>query len=412
MTKTHKTILTSFLVLVAIFLLSSSTALAGVFENISNILSGSKKATSTPKKVDNKKTEKYKSFVGYEKAVTSAVSKSNPSVVAIAITKELRTMTQCQYDYELLPKEYQELFGDLKIQKPCPGKTKEKKVGGGSGFIVSSDGLIVTNKHVVQDKNAEYTVITNKGSKYKAEILAKDPAEDIAILDIDATGLNPAELGNSDKIKLGQTAIAIGNALAEFSNTVSVGVISGLSRNITATGGAFMERIRGVIQTDAAINQGNSGGPLLNLKGKVIGINTAVARGSENIGFAIPINRVKQDIKSVKKTGEIKTPFLGVRYIPITPKLAKKRDLPKERGALLRGTRGGPAILPGSSAAKAGLKPEDIILRVDGKKVTPKMPLGALIQQHRVGETINLKVFRDGRTINLQATLQERPSKL
>ncbi len=192
-------------------------------------------------------------------------------------------------------------------------KKEKQKVGGGTGFIVSSDGLIVTNKHVVSDKDAEYTVYLSDGKKYKAKVLAVHPVDDLALIKINASGLPTLKLGDSDKIKLGQFVLAIGNALAEFQNTVSFGVISGLKRSITASdesGG--VERLEDLIQTDAAINFGNSGGPLINLRGEVIGINTAIAGGAENIGFAIPVNRVKKMIDEFRQRGKIEIPFLGV----------------------------------------------------------------------------------------------------
>ena len=167
-------------------------------------------------------------------------------------------------------------------------------MGGGRGFIVSGDGVILTNKHVVSDTEAQYTVLTNDGKKYSAKVLARDSNIDIAIIKVEAFGLPTIKLGNSDSIQVGQTAIAIGNALGEFRNTVNVGVISGLSRNITASGGGLTEAIYNVIQTDASINPGNSGGPLINMRGEVIGINTAIAQNAQSIGFAIPVNQIKK----------------------------------------------------------------------------------------------------------------------
>src|SRR3989344_8920433 len=244
----------------------------------------------------------YSPTVDYEEAVVKAVEDGSKSVVSIIISKNLPVIEQCPYDpFSNLSPDVRQFFGGgFEFSQPCQKGTKLEKVGGGSGFIVSNDGLILTNKHVVSDTKAEYTVITYDGKKYDAKVLARDSAQDLAIIKINATGLKPAKLGDSDSIKLGQTAIAIGYSLGEFSNTVSVGVISGLSRPITASGANIgAETIQGVIQTDAAINPGNSGGPLLNLKGEVIGVNTAVASGAENIGFAIPVNQAKRDIESV-----------------------------------------------------------------------------------------------------------------
>ena len=278
---------------------------------------------------------------------------------------------------------------------------------------MSKEGVVVTNKHVVLDTEANYTVLTNDGERYDAEILARNPIRDIALLKIDlvadASEFNPAALGDSDSLRLGQTAIAIGNALGEFRNTVSVGVVSGLSRTVTAFGDGFVETIEGVIQTDAAINKGNSGGPLLNLKGEVIGMNTAIVSGAQNIGFAIPINHVKRDIESVRRSGSISIPYLGVRYITITPEIAKEWELSVERGALVRGTQEGPAVLPGSPAVEAGIRAEDIILAFDEEKITSERSLGSIIQDFNVGDVVLLTILRDGEELSLQVMLAEFP---
>ncbi len=354
----------------------------------------------------------YQPTMDYERAVIDAVKKTSPAVVSITISKYVPILEQCPYSpFSDLPQEFQQFFGDQnQFYAPCnTGKKELQEVGSGSGFIISSNGLILTNKHVVSDKNASYTVFTNDGKKYDAKVLARDPVQDLAVVRINAENMPTIELGDSDQLELGQTAIAIGNALGEFRNTVSVGVISGLSRTVTAGGANFgQETIQGVIQTDAAINPGNSGGPLLNLRGQVIGINTAVASGAQGIGFAIPINRAKRDIESVKTSGEIQVAFLGVRYIAITPELAKKEKLSVEYGALVRGSSDGPAIQKNSPAEKAGIKAEDIILEVDGKKVTSESPLGDIISQKNVGQTVTIKILRDGKEITVTATLEKR----
>jgi serine protease Do len=359
----------------------------------------------------------YQPAIDYEKAVVEAVKKASPAVVSITISKNVPIIENCPYNpFSDLPPEFQQFFGNQfpQFSAPCnTGKTKLQEIGGGSGFIISSDGMILTNKHVAGDKTASYTVFTNDGKKYDAKILAVDPTQDLAVLKINASGLPTVELGDSDTIELGQTAIAIGNALGEFRNTVSVGVISGLARNVTASGGigGGVETITGVIQTDAAINPGNSGGPLLNLRGQVIGINTAIAENAQNIGFAIPINQAKRDIKSVVATGEIQAPFLGVRYTMVTPELAKKQNLPVDYGALVRGSSDGPAVQPGSPAEKAGVEAEDIILEINGKKVDQDHTLGYIISQFNVGDAVTLKINRGGKEITLTATLAKRPAE-
>jgi serine protease Do len=355
----------------------------------------------------------YKPAIDYEEAVTKAVEEASPSVVSIVISKDLPIIERCPYNpFGNLPPGFEDFFGDFDFgfTFPCEKGSKRQEVGGGTGFIISEDGLILTNKHVVLDSKADYTVLTNDGKKHNAKVLARDPVQDLAIIKIEQSGLKPAKLGNSDSIKLGQTAIAIGNALGEFRNTVSVGVISGLAREITASGGGgFSERIEGVIQTDAAINQGNSGGPLLNLKGEVIGINTAVAQGAQNIGFAIPINQAKRAIDSVKKTGSIKVPYLGVRYLVVTAEMAKAQKLPVDYGVLVRGTEEGPGVIPDSPAAKAGLQAEDIILEVNGVKITKDKSLSSLIQRYSIGDKIKLKVQRGNKVLDFEVTLDERP---
>lgn len=356
----------------------------------------------------------YKPAVDYENAVIAAVEKASPAVVSIVVTKDLPIIEQCPYDpFSDIPSELKQYFnlqGGSSFSRPCNnGKTERKEVGGGTGFIVDAGGLVITNKHVVFDEKASYTVLTNDGKKYDAKVLARDPNIDLAVVKIDAGGLPVLNLGNSDSVKLGQTAITIGNALGEFRNTVSVGVISGLARTITASGEGFgAEKIEGVLQTDAAINPGNSGGPLLNLKGEVIGINTAMAQGAQSVGFALPINMVKKSIDSVKTNGKIVTPYLGVRYLMITDDLAVKEKLSVKSGALIRGGDDGPAVVPESPAEKAGILAEDIITVVNGEEIKDGNSLVALLMKHSAGEKVKLKIMRKGKEMEVEAVLGER----
>lgn len=372
-------------------------------------------AVTTPKNVQEQKARTYQSPLDYERAVIDAVKKASPAVVSITISKYVPIVEQCPYNpFDNLPPNFRQFFGDSgnTFYTPCDtGKKELQEIGGGSGFIISSNGLILTNKHVVFDSKASYTVFTNDGKKYLATVLARDPVQDLAVVKIEAENLPTVELGDSDQLELGQTAITIGNALGEYRNTVSTGVISGLSRTVTAGGAGFgQETIQGVIQTDAAINQGNSGGPLLNLRGQVVGINTAMASGAQSIGFAIPINRAKKDIESVRASGEIQTAFLGVRYVMITPEMIQKKNLSVSYGALVFGDKSGQAVLPESPAEKAGLKDGDIIIEVDGKKIDSANLLGDMISQKNVGQTITLKIYRDGKEMTVTATLEKRPS--
>jgi len=360
----------------------------------------------------------YNSQVAYEQKIIEVVQKSSPAVVSIIITKNVPIVERYYTNpFEELPPEFQQFFWpffQFEIPQYQERGTEKREVGGGTGFIISSDGLILTNKHVVSDENAEYTVFLTNGDKYQAKILAQDPIDDIALIKIEANNLPTLPLGNSDGVQLGQTVIAIGNALSEFRNTVSVGVVSGLARSVVASDQmGNVETIEDVIQTDAAINFGNSGGPLINLNGEVIGINTAIASGAENIGFAIPINRASKDIRSYQTSGKISAPFIGIRYTIITPSLQKEKNLPVDYGALVsKGQNGEPAVFPDSPAASAGIKEGDIILEINGQKITVDRSLSAIIKNYNAGEKIILKVLRDQQELNIEVVLADRPDNL
>ena len=283
--------------------LITGASIGDFFKNLPflNKIFNAKQATSTPQSLNLKPSSETYKPTDYELQIINAAKTASPAVVAITISKYVPIIEQCPYNpFSDLPPEFQQFFGqNLQFYQPCQKGTKLQEVGGGSGFIISADGLILTNKHVVQDTAAEYTVFTNDGKKYSAKVLARAPNIDIAVIKISASNLPTIKLGDSDSIQVGQIAIAIGNALGEFRNTVNIGVVSGLSRNITASGGGGLtETIYNVIQTDASINPGNSGGPLLNLRGEVMGINTAIAQNAQSIGFTIPINQVKEIISN------------------------------------------------------------------------------------------------------------------
>ena len=388
---------------------SVSLAQGNLWDNFLNFLL----PTATSSKITAPNPVSYQPPIDYEEAVIKTVETNAPAVISIIVSKDLPIIENCPVDpFGNLPPEFQQFFGpDFKFQQPCAnskGATQKQEIGGGSGLIVAPNGLILTNKHVVADTAASYTVLTNDGKRYDAKVLARDPVQDLAIVKIQADGLPTVKLGDSDSIRLGQSTVAIGNALGEFRNTVSSGIVSGLSRAIDAGGGATTERLDGLIQTDAAINPGNSGGPLLNLRGEVIGIDTAIAEGAQNIGFAIPINAAKRDIESVKQTGTISVPFLGVRYILINQDLVDQEKLSVDHGALVRGNQDGPAVVPNSPAAKAGLQTADIILELNGEKISLDKSLASLIQKYKVGDTIQLKVLRAGKELKLAVTLGER----
>ena len=346
-------------------------------------------------------------IAGQQTLVVSTVKKSDPSVVSIIITKNVPK-------YETIyqnPFGVNSPFGNLfQIPSLKQNGTEKKEVGGGSGFFVNSEGLIVTNRHVVNDKNAEYTVLTNDGKKHDAKVVARDTVLDVALIKIDGSGYSALSLGDSDKLELGQSVIAIGNALGEFRNSVSVGVISGLARSITAGDGQGQsEALDHVIQTDAAINPGNSGGPLLDIFGNVVGVNVAVAQGSENIGFSLPINSIKSVINSVEKTGKIVRPYLGVRYITITQDIKDKNNLSVDYGVLVKqgATTSDLAVIPGGPADKAGIVENDIILEIDGKKLDDKTSLATIIRENNVGDVITLKILHKGEEKVVKVTLEE-----
>lgn len=345
-----------------------------------------------------------------ENMIVSAVERVSPAVVSIIATKNLPVLEEYYGDPFGGNDLFRQFFPQFQFPQYRERGTQRQQIGSGSGFFVTDNGYIITNRHVVDDTQAEYTVITNSGARHKASVVARDPIHDLAILKIDGSNYPTVTLGDSNSIKIGQTAIAIGNALGEFQNTVSVGVISGQHRTITAGGrGAQTEELRQVIQTDAAINPGNSGGPLLNSRGEVIGINTAMAGGAENIGFALPVNLAKKDLESIKANGKITYPFLGIQYVIITPEVKQSRNLSVDYGALLTpGNNGGSAIVPGSPAEKAGLRNGDIILELDGTRITKDRSLAELIEEHKVGDTVRLKVLRDGKELDINVILSER----
>lgn len=357
--------------------------------------------------------EQEAAFVSEEEMIIAAVKKVSPSVVSIIITKDLPIMETYYYNpFE----EFKEFFGDnfgIEIPQQRQNGTERTEIGGGTGFIVSEDGLILTNKHVVLDEEADYTVLTNEGESFDAQVLARDPFQDIAILKIETDRKLPVvELADSDKLQIGQSVIAIGNVLGEFRNSVSVGIVSGLGRTITASSGDFSEVLDNIIQTDAAINKGNSGGPLLNLRGEVIGINTAVDLTAENVGFAIPIGKAKRDIVQVKETGEISYPFLGVYYVLITPSLQEEYELGIGYGAWVGHDRLGEetniAVFPDSAADKAGLRRDDVILELNGEKIDLENTLARIIDNYFPGDKAALKIWRNGEEMMLEAVLGKR----
>ncbi len=345
-----------------------------------------------------------------EDRVVATVKNASPAVVSVVATKDLPVIEQFYVNPFEGDPFFEHLFPDIRVPQFRQRGTVEKQVSSGSGFIISTDGLVVTNKHVVNDADAHYTILTNDGRKLAAKVLARDPAQDLAVLKVEEKNLPVLSLGDSELLQVGQSVVAIGNALGEFRNTVSVGIVSGLRRSVTAQGpgGGDPVELRNIIQTDAAINPGNSGGPLLNLRGEVVGINTAMAQGAENIGFAIPINQAKRAIDDVKVTGKITYPFLGVRYLIVTADIKSERKLTVDYGALILAGEDQPAVVVGSPAHKAGLRAGDIILEFGGKRVDLEHPLWTLIAERRVGEKITLNILREGKEETREVVLEEK----
>jgi serine protease Do len=321
-----------------------------------------------------------------ESVVIDVAESVSPSVVTVAIETPQRRVL------EFSP------FGGLR-QRVEEGQQRDI----GTGFIVSADGLIITNKHVVSNTEATYTVVTKDGTEHEVKQISRDPSNDLAILKIDAGNLDPVELGDSEGLRAGQFVIAIGTALGEFRHTVTTGVISGLGRGIVAGSAlqGFVERLDDVIQTDAAINPGNSGGPLLNSSGQVIGVNVAVAAQAENISFAIPINVVKEALTQFNQTGNFASrPYLGVEYQMVSAQSAILNDVPQ--GAYVVN------VIAGSPAANAGVLADDIITRIDNEGLKDvEGGLAEVISKKRPGQQVSLEVWRDGETLQMNATLSE-----
>lgn len=292
------------------------------------------------------------------------------------------------------------------------GRVSNQEVSGGTGFIITSDGLIMTNKHVVADATSSYKVVLNDGRIFDAKIQATDPLNDLAVVKIDAKDLPTVQLGSSSDLQIGQFVIAVGNALGEFQNSVSFGVVSAKNRSINAEG----EELTDLIQTDAAINPGNSGGPLVNLAGQVVGIDTAIASngsgGSIGVGFALSIDSVKTVIDSVRKNGTIIRPYLGVRYIPVNKAVQTTNNLTVDYGALVaRGSTATElAVLPGSPADKAGILENDIILQVNGQRIDENNTLSSVMSKFNVGDTVTLHIQRKGAEMDVKVTLAQMPT--
>lgn len=321
-----------------------------------------------------------RTIITEDNAVIAAVEKTSPSVVAIGATQRVFN----PFNPFALP------------------RNKNSTIG--TGFVVSDKGIIVTNKHVVADDGTRYTVVTGEGKRFEIKKIYRDPVLDLAVVEIEGDKMQALELGDSSKLRVGQTVIAIGNALGQFTNTVTTGVVSGLGRRVVA-GDPFSgseESLDNLVQTDAAINPGNSGGPLLNSAGQVIGVNVATTEGAQNIGFAIPINAVKKIVDEFIQKGEVSHPYLGISYRFISKDVAIMNEVPQ--GAYIQ------SVIQASSADKAGLKEGDIIIKVDDQSVDSEVKIPEIIGSKKVGDKLTLTVWNDGNERKLEAILQELPN--
>lgn len=338
----------------------------------------------TPRNIE----EKRQTVVQEGEVIADIAQKVSPSVVSI-VTEQQST-----------------------VDNPYFGPRTRTSKAAGTGLIIDSNGLILTNKHVAPSGTGKVQVVTSDGTQYDdVEIVGRDPLNDLAILKVkNPKNFKAAILGNSDGVRTGQKVIAIGNALGQFQNTVTSGIISGMGRPIEAgdESGSTSEQLTNLFQTDASINSGNSGGPLLNFNGEVIGINTAVAADAENIGFSIPINEAKGIVDSVKTTGKISRPYIGVQYVMLTADTAKELNLSVQEGAYISKNDG--SVVSGSPAQKAGLLAGDVITSVNKVELNGTTSLSSAVGKFKVGDTVELTVLRDGKQQKINVTLAEAPT--
>ncbi|NQV90498.1 trypsin-like peptidase domain-containing protein [Candidatus Uhrbacteria bacterium] len=337
-----------------------------------------------------------------ESASIAVVERVTPAVVSIVVKKE-RGVLESESSYFLGNQFY--------FTEPSTEANRNElvEVSSGTGFFVTKDGYLLTNRHVVDEEGVTFFVVTNDGEELPAELIDIDPLRDIAVLRVEGEDFPIVTLSDSDTIRIGQTVIAIGNTLSEFRNTVTKGVVSGINRRVTAGDSYDAEVIEQAIQTDAAINPGNSGGPLINLLGEVIGINTAVSFQGESVAFAIPINEAKRAVEDVQLYGRIVRPWLGVRYVLVTPSQDENSVEEYEVGALVvAGDQPGEVgVFSGSPADLAGIQEDDIIIAVNELPLSEDHALAELISVYRPGEVIRLTVLRLDQKIDVEVTLAE-----
>lgn len=371
---------------VAIFVLSFAGGWLGGSSRVDNKLS-----------IENQPNTSFSGSKNTGNTIRSIADSVGPSVVSINVTSAVASSGS-----DLL---YSQLFGYDLSPKP--------RQSAGTGVIISQDGLVMTNRHVVPSGVTKVSVTLSDGTELEdvrvLDRTANNDSLDIAFLKIgDTKGkkLTVAKLGDSSKMRIGDSVVAIGNTLGQFQNTVTTGILSGYGRSIQASGGNDgVETLDDLFQTDAAINQGNSGGPLVNMGGEVVGINTAIAEGAQTVGFAIPINNVKGIIKSIEKTGKIERPYLGVRYVLLTDDIAKELRLKASRGAYIPKSADGGGVIKGGPADKSGIKEGDVITKIDGKTIDEKTSLVSVLGKKNVGDTVRVSINRDGSVKNIDVRL-------
>ncbi len=402
---------------VSVFVLAAAGGLAGYFLGV---------GLDAPEQTRPDIAQTSHSVFVEESLTIDAIEKVNPSVVSIVASKQLAAMRRPVSLFDLFGSEFGfgmpgrlgQPDGINRSQEADTPDLPRQKVGGGTGFIISTEGLVLTNKHVIDDATAEYSVVLADGNELYAKVLSKDPLNDIAFVQLfmdedlskRPSGLSVVSLGDSDSLSVGSKVIAIGNALSEFDNTTTSGIISGLGRSITASNGmGTADKLSNLLQTDASINPGNSGGPLVNLNGEVIGINTAIAQSANGIGFAIPINEAKNLVEAVLEYGKIVRPMLGVRYVEINPQIAEQLDLDVDYGAFLQDdiASGFRAVVKGGPADEAGLRSGDIILAINDVPINRETSLQKQVSRYKPKQKVNLKVWRDAKQIEVEVELGE-----
>ena len=345
-----------------------------------------------------------------QEQIIATIRQTMPSVVSILLSQHLEHITKSHPPeaYPFFPAHQRQLKERMEHEMKDEHKGY---AGGGSGFIVDGSGLIVTNKHVVGDPALDYTAILADGRRFPATVVTVDPLNDVAVLRIDAQGLVPVTFGDASALQIGQYVLAIGNALGVFKNTVSLGIVSGLSRSVSAQGetDGSTHELRGLIQTDAAINPGNSGGPLVTLDGRVVGINAALISGAQNISLAIPISAVVRDLDDLTRFGHVRRPYLGMRYVIVTDKFCSQLGAPVPSGAYVTGeSPQDHGVLPGSPAGKAGLRDGDLITACDGTPLTDDHTFQDVLETAQVGQELRLSVWRGGKEHAALVRLEER----